>query len=58
MKEYSVHLFDSGHVNATYVITALNDDEAIQQAKETYLEAFQLDVWEGRRFVARLRPGD
>jgi hypothetical protein len=58
MKEYSIYLFDSGHVNATYMITAANDDDAIQQAKEAYLESFHLDIWEGRRFVARLKPGD
>jgi len=56
MKEYSIYIFDYGHINASHVITATDDADAIEQAKAKYLAANDLEVWEQGRFVVRLKP--
>jgi hypothetical protein len=57
MKEYRVYIFDYGHVNASHSVMAADDADAIEQAKAKYLADNDLEVWEDRRFVVRLKPG-
>jgi hypothetical protein len=55
MKTYRILVFDYGHINASHTIEAVNDTAAIEAARE-HLVANDLEVWEGRRFVVRLKP--
>lgn len=58
MKVYHILIFDSGHVNATYVITARDDEDATEQTKKKFTGNDDVQIWEQRRFVARLMPRD
>jgi hypothetical protein len=56
MNEYQVYVFDSGHVNATYVVTAVSDSDALEQARHKVPGYHDIQVWQGRRFVGRIQP--
>jgi hypothetical protein len=56
LKEYNIYILDYGHVNASHVIQAKDDEDAIRQATQKFLRYFELDILEQGRFVARLRP--
>jgi hypothetical protein len=55
MSEYIVLVFDYGHINASHVIAASDDTDAIQQAKK-FLDGNDIEVWQQSRFVKRLKP--
>lgn len=55
MKTYRILVFDYGHINAFEIVEAANDEAAIAAAR-AFLKANDLEVWEGGRFVARLKP--
>ena len=52
---YTVLVFDYGHVNATHTIAAKDDEDAVQKAKK-FLQGNDIEVWQDRRFVRRLKP--
>ena len=55
MIKYTVLIFDYGHVNATHIISAKDDEDAVQEAK-SFLQGNDIEVWQDRRFVRRLKP--
>ena len=55
MKTYRILVFDYGHINASHIVEAADDDAAIKAAQE-FLKANDLEIWEHDRFVARLKP--
>ena len=55
MKTYRILVFDYGHINASHIVEAADDDAAIKAAQE-FLRANDLEIWEHDRFVARLKP--
>lgn len=55
MKTYRILVFDYGHINASHIVEAAEDDAAIKAARE-FLKANDLEIWEHDRFVARLKP--
>jgi len=55
MKTYRILVFDYGHINASHLVEAADDDAAIKAAQE-FLRANDLEIWERERFVARLKP--
>jgi hypothetical protein len=57
MKTYRILVFDYGHVNATEIVEAADDDAAVTAARE-FLKTNDLEIWEGHRFVARLKPDE
>jgi len=55
MKPSRILVLDYGHINASHTIEAMDDTAAIEAARE-HLVANDLEVWDGERFVARLKP--
>jgi len=55
VSEYRVLIFDYGHINASHTIVAKTDEEAIQEATK-FLDSNDIEIWQDRRFVKRLKP--
>ncbi|MEW6452189.1 MAG: hypothetical protein AB1490_16145 [Pseudomonadota bacterium] len=55
MKTYRILVFDYGHINASHIVEAADDEAAVKAARE-FLKANDLEIWERDRFVARLKP--
>jgi hypothetical protein len=55
MPTYRILVFDYGHINASHMVEAATDGDAIKTAQELHIPS-DVEVWERDRFVARLKP--
>ena len=55
MPTYRILVFDYGHINASHIVEAKTDDDAVKAAQDLQA-ASDVEVWERDRFVARLKP--
>ena len=51
---YSVLVKDSGHINSSHSIHADSDEDAVEQARKFLSGSLRVEVWQDRRFVARV----
>ena len=51
---YTVFMKDSGHINGSHRIDADNDEDAVEQSREFLSGTLRVEVWQDRRFVARV----
>jgi hypothetical protein len=59
MAAKAFHIFtrDLGHIQTSDFLYAESDADAISQARAT-LAPYELEIWEGDRFVKRLKPNE
>jgi len=53
-KTYSVFVKDSGHINSSQRISAVSDEDAVKKARKFLSGSLRVEVWQDRRFVARV----
>ena len=54
-KAYRTFTRDLGHIQSSDVLYAESDADAISQAR-AILVPYELEIWDGDRFVKRLKP--
>jgi hypothetical protein len=58
MTEYKIYLLDKDNqiTDAPEVLSCDSDEAAIIQVKQQLAHAYDIEIWEGRRLVATLKP--
>ena len=51
---YIVLVKDSGHINSSHSVDADNDEDAVKQSRKFLSGTLRVEVWQDRRFVARV----